>query len=63
VHKKTSILNSEQETLREPQPHLETHSPTHFMLCGSLSPWHGASLCCGWRRRLPDMEGSCGYID
>jgi hypothetical protein len=32
------------------------------MLRWSLSPWHGASLRCGWRRRPPNMEGSCQYI-
>jgi hypothetical protein len=29
------------------------------ILSGSLPPEHGTSSCCGWRRRLPDMEGSC----
>jgi hypothetical protein len=24
---------------------------------------HGASSGCGWRRRSPDMEGSCEYIE
>jgi hypothetical protein len=28
-----------------------------------LSPLHGASSDCGWRRRPPDMEGSCEYIE
>jgi hypothetical protein len=28
-----------------------------------LVPRHGASSGCGWRRRPPDMEGSCEYID
>jgi hypothetical protein len=32
------------------------------MLSGSLSPRHGASSGSGWRRRPPDMEGSCEYI-
>jgi hypothetical protein len=26
--------------------------------CGSLSPRHGASSCCGWSIRPPDAEGS-----
>jgi hypothetical protein len=26
------------------------------LLCGSLSPRHGASSGCGWRRRPPDIE-------
>jgi hypothetical protein len=30
---------------------------------GPLSPRHGVSLGCGWRRCLPDMEGSCEYIE
>jgi hypothetical protein len=29
----------------------------HYYM-GPLSPLHG----CGWRRRPPDMEGSCQYI-
>jgi len=28
-----------------------------------LSPRHGASSGCRWRRRPPDMEGSCQYIE
>jgi hypothetical protein len=27
------------------------------MLRGSLSPRHGASSGCGWKRRPPDMDG------
>jgi hypothetical protein len=23
---------------------------------------HGASSGCGWRRRLPDVQGSCEYV-
>jgi hypothetical protein len=30
---------------------------------GPLSPRHGASSGFGWRRRLPDMEGTCEYIE
>jgi len=26
------------------------------MLCGTLSPWHGMSSGCGWRRQSPDMK-------
>jgi len=33
------------------------------MLCGSLSPQHGTSLGCGWRRWPPDIEGGCRYIE
>jgi hypothetical protein len=33
------------------------------MLGGSLSPRHGASSGCGWRRRPPVFEGSCEYIE
>jgi hypothetical protein len=33
------------------------------MLGGSLSPWHGTSSGCGWRRRPSDMEGSCKYTE
>jgi len=29
------------------------------LLRGDLSQRHGASSGCGWRRRPPDMEGSC----
>jgi len=28
-----------------------------------LSPWHGTSLGCGWRRLPPDMEHSCKYTE
>jgi hypothetical protein len=28
-----------------------------------MSPRHGASSGCGWRRRPPDMEGGCEYIE
>jgi hypothetical protein len=27
------------------------------------SPWHAESSGCGWRRRPPDMEGSCEYTE
>jgi hypothetical protein len=30
---------------------------------GPLSPRHGASSGCGWRRRPPDMESSCVYTE
>jgi hypothetical protein len=30
---------------------------------GSMSPRHGASSGCGWRRRPPGMGGSCEYIE
>jgi hypothetical protein len=30
---------------------------------GPLSPRHGASSGCGWRRRPPVMEESCEYIE
>jgi len=33
------------------------------MLHGSLSPQHGVSLGCRWRRWPPHMEGSCKYIE
>jgi hypothetical protein len=33
------------------------------MKVGSLSPRHGASSGCGWRRRPPVMEGSCENIE
>jgi hypothetical protein len=29
----------------------------------SLSPHHGASSGCGWRRRPPAMEGSYEYVE
>jgi len=32
------------------------------MVCGTPSPRYGASSGCGWRRRPPDMDGSCKYI-
>jgi len=35
---------------------------THSTVSGSLSPPHGASSGCGWRKRPPDTEGSCEYI-
>jgi hypothetical protein len=28
-----------------------------------MSPWHDASSGCGWRTRLPDMEGSWEYVE
>jgi len=28
-----------------------------------LPPWHGAFSGCGWRKGLPDLEGSCKYIE
>jgi len=31
------------------------------ILCGSLSPWHGMSLCYSGRRQSPDLEGSNEY--
>jgi hypothetical protein len=34
-----------------------------FFLPSILLPRHGASSCCGWRRRPPDMESSCKYIE
>jgi hypothetical protein len=33
------------------------------MLCSYLSPRHGASSSFRWRRRPPDMEGSCECIE
>jgi hypothetical protein len=30
---------------------------------GPLSPRHGASSGCGWRRRPPVLERSCEYIE
>jgi len=30
---------------------------------GPLLPLHGASSGCRWRRRPPDMEGICKYIE
>jgi len=30
-----------------------------LMLCAFLSPRHGDTSGCGWRRRPPDVEGSC----
>jgi hypothetical protein len=33
------------------------------MLHVSLSPRHSVSSDCGWRRRPPDIEGSCEYIE
>jgi len=38
-------------------------TPHAAMLCRSLLPRHGASLGCGWKRRPPDVEGSCEYIE
>jgi hypothetical protein len=32
-------------------------------LCMSLSKWHGTSSDCGCWRQLPDMGGSCIYIE
>jgi hypothetical protein len=34
-----------------------------FCWVGPLSPGHGASSGCRWRRWPPDMEGSCKYIE
>jgi predicted SAM-dependent methyltransferase len=34
-----------------------------IIIIGPLSPRHGASLGCGYRRRPPDMDGSCEYIE
>jgi hypothetical protein len=33
------------------------------MLCGFLSPRHGASSGFEWRRCSPDMEGSCEILN
>jgi len=33
-----------------------SHYSSTSMLCGSLSPRHGASSGCGWRRRSPNRE-------
>jgi len=33
------------------------------MLSGFLSSRHGASSGFGWKRRSPDMEDSCEYIE
>jgi hypothetical protein len=30
---------------------------------GSLSPRHGTSSSCGWRRRPSDMVDSCEYVE
>jgi len=30
---------------------------------GSLPPWHGTSLSCGWRKLPPDMDGSLECIE
>jgi hypothetical protein len=46
-----------------PETGFVTHTKQQAMLSGSLSPRHGASSGCGWRRRPPDMEGSCEYIE
>jgi len=32
-----------------------------FKACASLSPWHGTSSACGWRRR--PLEDNCYYIE
>jgi hypothetical protein len=37
---------------------LKTHA-----LYGSLSPRIGASSSCGLRKRPPDVDGSCEYIE
>jgi hypothetical protein len=40
--------------------------PAHLTLLdlvGPLSPRHGASSGCGWKRRPPDMEDSSEYIE
>jgi hypothetical protein len=36
--------------------------PSLPMLCGSLSPRHGAPAACEWRKRPEDVEGNCVYI-
>jgi len=33
------------------------------MLRESVSQRHGASSDCGWRRRPPDMKGSCEFME
>jgi len=33
------------------------------MFRGSLSPRHGTSSFCCWRRRPPDVQGSCEFIE
>jgi len=35
----------------------------NLALCRPLSQRHGASPGGGWRRRPPDMEGSCEYSE
>jgi hypothetical protein len=34
-----------------------------MLLVGPLSPRHGASSGCGWRRLPPVLEGSCEYVE
>jgi hypothetical protein len=29
----------------------------------NMSPWHIVSSGCRWRRRPPDMDGSCEYTE
>jgi len=55
--------------------HIKSISEIHFnsqyysynilttMLGGSLSPRHGMSSGCRWRRGPADMEGSCEYTE
>jgi hypothetical protein len=33
------------------------------MVYGSISPWHGVSSDCGWRRRPRDKDGNCEFIE
>jgi hypothetical protein len=44
-------------TLRRKLSHLKMNN-----LSGSLSPRHGTSTGCGWRRRPTDMEGSANIL-
>jgi len=34
-----------------------------IVISDRLSPWHGASWGCRWRRWPPDMENGCRYIE
>jgi hypothetical protein len=42
---------------------IHQHGQYNYCLCGSLSPRHGASSGCGWRRRPPDIEVAANTLN
>jgi hypothetical protein len=52
------------EQLEQPKPNGHSYSKVNSAkLSVSLSPQHGTSLGCRWRRQPPDMQDSCEYFE